>query len=123
MRLATLLKNESLAQMFSCEFCEMSKNTFSYRTPLVAASEISFSHLCKAAFTLIYILMIKINLSINSSIYISIYISRRNVFLLRNGDLYSIYTFQIKSSFYLKSINQEFLFFSKSLNNSPYNIS
>ena len=24
--------------MFSCEFCEISKNTFSYRTPLVAAS-------------------------------------------------------------------------------------
>ena len=26
--------------MFSCEFCEMSKNTFSYRTPPVAASEV-----------------------------------------------------------------------------------
>ena len=25
--------------MFSCEFCGISKNTFSYRTPLVAASE------------------------------------------------------------------------------------
>ena len=25
------------AQVFSCEFCEMSKNTFFYRTPLVAA--------------------------------------------------------------------------------------
>ena len=24
--------------MFSCEFCEISKNTFSYRTPPVAAS-------------------------------------------------------------------------------------
>ena len=24
--------------MFSCEFCEMFKNTFFYRTPLVAAS-------------------------------------------------------------------------------------
>ena len=24
--------------MFSCEFCEISKNTFTYRTPLVAAS-------------------------------------------------------------------------------------
>ena len=28
-----------LAQVFSCEFCGISKNTFSYRTPLVAASE------------------------------------------------------------------------------------
>ena len=25
--------------MFFCEFCEMSKNTFSYRTPPLAASE------------------------------------------------------------------------------------
>ena len=30
---------ETLTQVFSCEFCEISKNTFSYRTPLVAASE------------------------------------------------------------------------------------
>ena len=29
---------ETLAQVFSCEFCEISKNTFCYRTPPVAAS-------------------------------------------------------------------------------------
>ena len=29
---------ETLAQVFSSEFCEISKNTFYYRTPLVAAS-------------------------------------------------------------------------------------
>ena len=34
---ATLLK-KSLAQVFSYEFCEISKNTFRYRTPPVAAS-------------------------------------------------------------------------------------
>ena len=28
----------TLALVFSCEFCEISKNSFSYRTPLVAAS-------------------------------------------------------------------------------------
>ena len=28
-----------LTQVFSCEFCEISKDTFSYRTPSVAASE------------------------------------------------------------------------------------
>ena len=33
------IKKETLEQVFSCEFCEISKNTFSYRTPLVAASE------------------------------------------------------------------------------------
>ena len=38
LRPATLLKRETLAQVFSFEFCEISKNTFSYRTPPVAAS-------------------------------------------------------------------------------------
>ena len=37
-RPATLFKKEALAQVFSCEFCEISKNTFLHRTPLVAAS-------------------------------------------------------------------------------------
>ena len=32
------IKKDSLAQVFSCEFCEISKNTFFYRTPPVAAS-------------------------------------------------------------------------------------
>ena len=30
---------ETLAQMFSCEFCQISKNIFSYRTLPVAASD------------------------------------------------------------------------------------
>ena len=33
------IKKETLAQALSSEFCEISKNTFSYRTPQVAASE------------------------------------------------------------------------------------
>ena len=32
------MKKEILAQAFSCKFCEISKNTFYQRTPLVAAS-------------------------------------------------------------------------------------
>ena len=32
------IKKETLAQVFSCEFCEISKNTFLSRTPPVAAS-------------------------------------------------------------------------------------
>ena len=32
------IKIETLAQVFSCEFCEISKNTFSNITPPVAAS-------------------------------------------------------------------------------------
>ena len=33
------IKKETLAQVFSCEFCEISKNSFFHRTPVVAASE------------------------------------------------------------------------------------
>ena len=33
------IKKETLTQVFSCEFCEISKSTFSYRIPPVAASE------------------------------------------------------------------------------------
>ena len=32
------IKKETLAQVFSWEFCEIYKNIFCYRTPLVAAS-------------------------------------------------------------------------------------
>ena len=34
------IKKESLAQVFFCEFYEISKNNFFYRTPPVAASKI-----------------------------------------------------------------------------------
>ena len=33
------IKKEILAQVFSCEFREISNNTFFHRTPLVAASD------------------------------------------------------------------------------------
>ena len=38
------IKNETMAQVFSCELCEISKNTFSYMTPLVAASGTKLIH-------------------------------------------------------------------------------
>ena len=34
-----VIKKGTLAQAFSCEFCGISKNTFSHRTTPVAASE------------------------------------------------------------------------------------
>ena len=34
------IKIETLVQMFYCEFCEISRNTFIYRTPPVAAFEV-----------------------------------------------------------------------------------
>ena len=37
-RVFFFIKKETLAQVFSCEFCEISKNTFYYRTPLLVAS-------------------------------------------------------------------------------------
>ena len=33
------IKKETLTQVFSCEFCEITKNIFFYRTPPVAASK------------------------------------------------------------------------------------
>ena len=38
---SNFIKKETLAQVFSCEFCEISKNTFLHRTPLVAASVVN----------------------------------------------------------------------------------
>ena len=38
LRPATLLKKETLVQVVFWEFCEISKDTFSYRTPPVDAS-------------------------------------------------------------------------------------
>ena len=36
------IKKETLAQVFTRGFCQISKNTFLYRTPLVAASAVSY---------------------------------------------------------------------------------
>ena len=36
------IKKETLTQVFSCQFCEISKNAFLHRTPLVAVSVSSF---------------------------------------------------------------------------------
>ena len=40
------IKKESLAQVFSCELCKIPKNSFFYRTPLVAASGCCNSIFC-----------------------------------------------------------------------------
>ena len=37
------IKKETLTRVLSCEFCEISKNTFSWRTPPVAASTLELS--------------------------------------------------------------------------------
>ena len=38
------IKKETLVQVFSCEFCKISKNVFSYRTPPVADSVYWWHH-------------------------------------------------------------------------------
>ena len=40
LRPAKFIEKEILAQVFSCKFCENSKNTFFHRTSLVAASKL-----------------------------------------------------------------------------------
>ena len=40
--LATLLKKETPAQVFACKYCESFKNSFPYRTSLVAASGLTY---------------------------------------------------------------------------------
>ena len=40
--LDNFIKKETLAQVLSCEFCEISKNTFFHRTHPAAASELLF---------------------------------------------------------------------------------
>ena len=40
------IKKETLAEVFSSEYCEISQNNFSYRTPLVAASVNLFPEVC-----------------------------------------------------------------------------
>ena len=41
------MKKEALAQVFSCEFWEIFKNTYLYRTPLVAASKVGLTDYVK----------------------------------------------------------------------------
>ena len=55
------IKKETLAQVFSCEFCEISKNTFFYRTPLVATSVLTKHFQDIKKLTLSYILKLFLN--------------------------------------------------------------
>ena len=42
-QICNFIKKESLARVFSCEFCEISKKTFFHKTPLVATSVLSLN--------------------------------------------------------------------------------
>ena len=45
------VKKETLTQVFSCEFCKIDKNTFYYRTLLVAASDVLINFAIQELFT------------------------------------------------------------------------
>ena len=49
-------------------------------------------------YILIHVLIHVFNIYKQHRLYINLYIKKQHVFLLRNADLYFIYTFQIKSS-------------------------
>ena len=61
------LKKGTPAQVFSCEFCEISKNTFSYRTSPVAASDFRLASrhvpltIFKASSTVIFLLTVTLD--------------------------------------------------------------
>ena len=64
-------KKETLAQAFSCEFCEISKNTFCYRAALVATSGSSRSSeqfvnfvFCEFAWIILYTYYSKTSLTV-----------------------------------------------------------
>ena len=50
LRPVTLLKKETLVQVFFCEFCKIPNNTSFYRTPTVAASLNTKEELCLQTF-------------------------------------------------------------------------
>ena len=57
-RVSIFIKIEAPAQVFSCEFCEISKNTLSYRTLPVAAS--IYDHTVKASIKAILVTLLLI---------------------------------------------------------------
>ena len=50
-QVCNFIKKELLAQVFSCEFCKMFKNTYFCRTPLMAASVLKGKRYSKTIFT------------------------------------------------------------------------
>ena len=47
------IKKETLAQVCSCDFCEIFENNFFYRTPLVAASNFLLDRILKRLYKMV----------------------------------------------------------------------
>ena len=65
----SFIKRETLAEMFSCKFCEISKNTFFHRTSLAAASEYCMMYWFQVFFNLDKISFALFNVLAISQIY------------------------------------------------------
>ena len=70
------IKKEALALLLSCEFCEISKNTFSHRTPPVAASGIWLLESINRFLTIMYDLIN--NISAYQETILKFIVTRRN---------------------------------------------
>ena len=72
------IKKETLAKVFSCEFYEITKNTFFYRTPLVAASGCISTFVLENIIlylVLIQLLLLGIRLIVNLELVLQIFIT------------------------------------------------
>ena len=49
-QVCNFIEKETLAQVYSCEFCEICKSTFSYRTPTLAYSGLTVTLCLKYLF-------------------------------------------------------------------------
>ena len=81
LRPATLLKKETLAQMFSCEFCEISKIAFFHRAPLGASATVQINFIRFSTITKIIIWILGkveviniVTITVNFGIFITFFI-------------------------------------------------
>ena len=79
------MKEKALAQVVSCEFCEISSNNSFYRTPLVAASELPLTKLKNLIKK--YYLLIIINSLMSAHVFVNFWFFHHKKFLLFQLDL------------------------------------
>ena len=79
-----------MAQVFSCEFCEISKNTFFYRIPPVAASaHLSFRQKCAIwwpCVCFLFFTQFRLLKVVSVSVTLSVNFSPAGIYLLKNNN-------------------------------------
>ena len=108
------MKKEALAQVFSCEFWEIFKNTYLYRTPLVAASKVGLTDYVKKKNALKMILLKDLS-SLEEYIYNKLCICIIKVSIQKNNISSSKYIWMWNKRLTLLILNHNFL----SLKNNP----